>query len=515
MAATPKPMNQIKQILRLRALGKPIKQIARDLGISRNTVKRYLSLQQNSGQDLLGLSDHEFHQTLNPTPTQSQRKQRYEYVRQRYDYYAKELQRTGVTRLDLWIRYRNDQPHGYSYSQFCWVLQRLDMSAKVSMTHLPHEPGDQAYIDYAGKPLHYIDRDTGECIAVPVLVTTLGHSQHTFVLGTDDQTTESFIHGLTLALEYFQGVPRTLIPDNLKAAVVRSDRFEPTLNQVFSDFAEHYGTTVLPARRRKPKDKALVENAVQQVYRNIYAPLRDQTFFSLEELNTAIKVHLGVWMDRVMSQRGASRAELYYTIERASLQPLPATRFQIRKYRDLKVASNSHVELREDRHYYSVPYTWIGRHVQVRYTHDQVHIYGNHELLAVHPRDRRANRYTTLADHLPSTHQYWLKRSPHFYQQWAHRVGPDVVVFVDQVFERVRHPEHAYRRCEGLMALQRTSDPTTFMAAIRMAMNLHVYSLGFVRNAITSGMAKDGDALNPITQELPVHANVRGSSYYR
>ena len=515
MAATPKPMNQIKQILRLHAQGVSIKRIARELEIARNTVKRYLALQQSSPEDLLDLCDHEFYQRLHPTPTQSQRETRYAYVKDRYEYYSKELRRTGVTRMDLWVTYRIDQPHGYSYSQFCYVLQRLDMSANVSMAHLPHDPGDQAYIDYAGKPLHYTDLATGEIVPVAVLVVTLGHSQFTFVGTTQDQTTESFIHGVTLALEYFDGVPRTLVPDNLKAAVVRSDRYEPTLNQVFSDFAEHYGTTVLPARRRKPKDKALVENAVQQVYRNIYAPLRDQTFYSLDQLNAAITIHLGQWMDRVMSQRGVSRAELFCTAERASLQALPATRFQIRKYRDLKVANNAHIELREDRHYYSVPYSWIGRVVQVRYTHDHVHIYGNHQLLAVHARDRRGNRYTTIAEHLPSNHQHWLKRSPHFYVQWGQRLGSDVAMFVEKVFESVRHPEHAYRRCDGLIALQRKTDPDLFVSAIQLALRLHTYSLGFVRNAITSGMAKGLVTPNSPSQELPVHTNVRGSSYYR
>src|SRR5690606_9205537 len=191
------------------------------------------------------------------------RQQRYEYVKQRYEqYFAPELQRTGVTRLHLWIEYRNEHPHGYGYSQFCWVLQRLDMSAKVSMTHLPHEPGDQAYIDFAGQPLFYIEPAAGEPVRVSVLVVRLGHSQYTYVQATEDQTTDSFVHGLSRAMEYVGGVPRMLIPDNLKAAVVRTDKYEPTLNHVFNDFAEHYRTTVLPARSRKPKDKALVENAV-------------------------------------------------------------------------------------------------------------------------------------------------------------------------------------------------------------------------------------------------------------
>lgn len=516
MAATPKPMNQIKQILRLHSNGVSIKSIARQLGIARNTVKRYLALQNNSNQNLLDLSEEQFHEQINPKPTNSQRQQRYEYVKARYPEYVRELQRTGVTRLQLWIDYRNEQPHGYGYSQFCWVLQRLDMSAQVSMTHLPHEPGDQAYIDYAGKPLHYTDPSTGELVKAAVLVVTLGHSQYTYVQATQDQTTESFVHGLSRAVEYFRGVPRMLIPDNLKAAVVRSDRYEPTLNQVFNDFAEHYQTTVLPARSRKPKDKALVENAVQQVYRNIYAPLRDMTFFNLEQLNEAISGCLQTWMNRNMNQRGASRAELFNSVEQQTLLPLPATRFQIRKYRELTVAQNSHIELREDRHYYSAPYSWIGRHVQLCYTHDHVYIYGEHQLLAVHTRDRRTNRYTTTPEHLPSTHQHWLKRSPHFYQQWAQRTGPCVAVFVERLFERVRHPEHGYRRCDGLMALHRKTDTQAFLAAIDLALHMDIYALSFVRNALTSGMATAYEPhITPSLSELPVHHNVRGRSYYR
>jgi len=515
MAAKPKPMNQIKQILRLHAHGIPVKRIARQLGIARNTVKRYLSLQERSSEDLLELTDEQFHEHINPKPTATERQQRLEYVTARHSEYCRELKRTGVTRLQLWIDYRSDQPQGYSYSQFCWILQRLDKIDKVSMTQLSHDPGDQAYIDFTGKPLHYIDPSTGEQIDVPVLVVTLGHSQYTYVQACEDQTTESFINGLSRALEYFGGVPRLLIPDNLKAAVVRTDRYEPTLNHVFNDFAEHYHATVMPTRGYKPKDKALVENAVQQVYRNIYAPLRDRTFLSLEQLNAAVATCLKTWMKRPMSRREDSRVERFESVERGTLQSLPAARFQIRKYRSLTVAQNAHIELREDRHYYSAPYAWVGRVVQVCYTHDHVHIYGDHHLLAVHQRDRRANRYTTVIDHLPSAHGHWLKRSPHYYQQWAQGVDPGVAVFVERVFEQVRHPEHGYRRCDGLMALQRKTHLTAFVAAIDLALRLDICSLSFVRNALSSGMATAPAPPDSSPNDLPVHANVRGSSYYQ
>lgn len=240
------------------------------------------------------------------------------------------------------------------------------------------------------------------------------------------------------------------------------------------------------------------------------------TFFNLEQLNEAISSCLQTWMNRNMNQRGTSRAELFNSVEQQTLLPLPATRFQIRKYRELTVAQNSHIELREDRHYYSVPYTWVGRTVQVCYTYDHVHIYAYHQLVAVHTRDRRANRYSTQIDHLPCTHQHWLKRSPHYYQQWAQRTGPCVAVFVERLFERVRHPEHGYRRCDGLMALHRKTDTQAFLAAIDLALRMDIYALSFVRNALRSGMATAHDAqTTPSLSDLPVHHNVRGRSYNR
>jgi len=514
MAAKPKPMNQIKQILRLHSLGVPVKRIARELGVARNTVRRYVSIQNSSPHELAELDEVQFHEHATAARSHTERQRRLEYIRERHHVYRAELQRTGVTRMQLWADYRLEQPHGYGYSQFCLILGQLDKAGKVTMAQLPHEAGDQAYIDFAGKPLSYTDVSTGECIEAPVLVVTLGHSQYTYVQAVPDQTTESFVNGLSRALEYFGGVPRLLIPDNLKAAVVRSDRYEPTLNHVFADFADHYRTAALPTRSRRPRDKALVENAVQQVYRNVHARLRDAFFPSLEQLNEAIAGRLREWMDRPMARRGASRRECFEATERRALQPLPTSRFQIRKYRDLTVGHNSHIELREDRHYYSVPHAWVGRVVQVRYTHDHVHVYGEHALLAVHGRDRRPNRYTTVADHLPSAHGHWLKRSPHYYRQWAEGVGPDVALFVKRVFEQARHPEHAYRRCDGLMALQRKTPAPALEAAVDLALRLDVCSLSFVRNALSSGMAT-APPPEPMQGDLPAHANVRGSSYYQ
>ena len=289
MAGKPKHMSQIKQLLRLYKQGKSKRFIARTLGMSRNTVKSYLnklSVIELDINDLLALEnpvlEKQFH-SGNPAYKES----RYRYLKRRLDYYIDQLEGVGVTRQTLWEEYKADYPDGYKRSQFFHHLAQHKKAAKPSMV-LTHKPGEKLYVDFAGKKLSYVDQQTGELIECPVFVACLPYSDYGFSIAVRNQSVEEFLYALEQCLHFIGGVPQILVPDNLKSAVIKADRYEPDINTALEDFANHYGTRVIPTRVAKPKDKALVENHVKLVYSRVFANIRNLRFFNLHDLNEAV-----------------------------------------------------------------------------------------------------------------------------------------------------------------------------------------------------------------------------------
>lgn len=508
-------MSQIKQILRLHQHGKSIKAIARSLAVSKNTVRKYVALQKatnRSIEELLRVDDNELQQMLFPVEG-SDSSNRHRYLDDHYEYFCKELRRRGVTRWLLWSEYRQSQPDGYSYSQFCWHLQQLDGAAKVTMAGLPHPAGEQMYVDFAGEYGRYIDPGSGQTCKVPVLVVTLGFSQYSYIEAIESQKTEDFLYGLQRALRFFTGVTKLIIPDNMKSAVIKSDRYEPGLNRMLEDFANHYDAGVFPARPGRPKDKPLVESAVRDVYRHVYAPLRNVKFFSLNELNQAYRQQLDLWHDRTFQGRTDTRRQRFETAEKPALHPLPIHEFEIKKYLSLTVRNNCHIQLSEGRHYYSVPYSFARQKVKIIYTPKRVQIYHRTNLIAQHQRDRKPYGYTTVKEHLPSHHQIWLERDANWYLQRALRISAQVARLVERILVSRAHPEQAYRSCDGVLSLQRKvgSDMLTEAAAVALDLNCCTYS--FVNNLIKNGMASPSKQ-EPLA-ELPKHDNIRGKDYFQ
>src|SRR5690606_2034995 len=252
-----------------------------------------------------------------------------------------------------------------------------------------HKPGDKLYVDYAGKPLSYIDRQTGEEVKVQVFVACLPYSDYCFAMAGPSKKLEDFIHALSCCLMELGGVPLTLVPDNLKAAVIKANPYEPDINRALEDFANHYGTSVTPARPRRPQDKSLVENQVKLIYNRVYAKLRKLTFFDLPSLNKAIAQKVREHNQTRMQQKDYCREEKFLADEKHILQPLPQTSFEIKYYREHKVAKNNHIYLGMDKHYYSVPFTYIGTKVKVVYTRSLVKIYSKADPIATHLRNHR------------------------------------------------------------------------------------------------------------------------------
>ena len=511
-------MSHIKQIFRYRHQGRSIKFIKRELGVSRNTVRKYLALGEASGRsiaDLLALDEPELDRVLLPGDGQHPCDERYKQLAENHEFYKAELKRPGVTRWLLWSEYRQSHPGGYSYSQFCWHLQQLAKADQATMANLDHRPGDQLYVDFAGITMHYIDPDTGQIHDVPVLVATLGMSQYNYVQALPSQKAEDFFSGLANALEFFGGSPLCIIPDNLKAAVIKSDRYEPSLNTMLVDFANHYKMAALPTRPTSPQDKSLVETAVREAYRNIYARLRNQTFFSLGELNQAIKKQLADWHDKPFQNQPHTRRGRFEEFERPALQPLPDEPFCIKKPRTLTVRKNSHVHLAEDQHYYSVPHSYIGHKVQVIYTVKLVQIYYKQQLIASYRRSRTPYGYTTIKEHLPSHHQHWLDRSPDWYRDQARRIGEQVVELIDCIIAKRAHPEQAYRSCDGVLSLSRKVGKARLCKAAGIALSVGETNYSFVKRLIQNGMSDRPAGSSPEPAGLPEHHNIRGKTYYQ
>lgn len=514
MAGKPKPMSQIKQLLRLHQQGEGKKTIARKLCISKNTVKAYLdklTLLPLSIEVLLTLEDpvleSKFH-AGNPAYTQD----RFDYFKNRLDYLVSELKRVGVTKGLLWQEYRQQCPEGYSYSQFCFHLSQHLIAAKPSMV-LHHQAAEKLFIDFAGKKHSYVDIDTGEVMECQVFVACLPYSDYSFAMAVRSQSIHDFIYALTCCLNDLGGTPKVLVPDNFKSAIVKANRYEPDVNQALEDFANHYDITVVPARVRKPKDKALVENAVKLIYSRVYARLRNQQFFDLPSLNAAIKEKVNEHNQTRMQQKPYSRQERFLADEKHLLGPLPKDVFEIKYYRELKVARNNHVYLAQDKHYYSVPYSCIGLKAKVIYTRSMVHIYTKGKQVALHIRSYQQGGYSTINEHLCSHHQHYLDRSPQYYLQRASGRSEQLYSLVKLIFEQNRYPEQLYRTCDGLLNLQKKSNPDAFEKACQLAVEHQNYSYRFVFNLLENNMT-DHQQTAP-EQPLPNHENIRGKDYYR
>lgn len=515
MAGKPKRMSQIKQLIRLHKQGLGIKTIARELGISKNTVKSYLSKFKEgklTPEMLLTLEEPVLEARLfagNP----SYKEERYQHLKGNLEYLAGELKKPGVTRQLLWKEYREAEPDGYGYSQFCHHLSQHLIAKNPSMV-LSHAAGEKLFIDFAGKKLSYIHKETGEIIECQVFVACLPYSDYSFAMAIPTQNIEDFIYALKCCLKELGGVPQTLVPDNLKSAIVKAHRYEPGVNQALEDFANHYGTTVTPTRSRKPKDKALVENQVRLIYSRVYAKLRNQTFFDLFSLNKAIAEKVREHNQTRMQQKDYCREEKFLAEEKLLLAPLPESEYEVKYYKELKVARNNHIYLTNDKHYYSVHYSHIGSRVIVIYTRSMVYIYSNGKRIALHSRDRRKGAYTTNKEHLCSHHRHYLERSPEYYLGKARKKSTAMYQLFVQLFNQEKYPEQLYRTCDGIMSIQRKTPAKDFDRACEIALENEVYSYRFIVNIIKNGMTK---TTNETTSQkpLPFHRNTRGAGYYR
>lgn len=412
----------------------------------------------------------------------------------------------------LWEEYRLAHSDGYHYSQFCNLYRQWAKKVDLSMRQV-HKAGEKLFVDYAGPTVPVVDRYTGESREAQIFVGVLGASSYTYAEATWTQSLPDWIGLHVRALEYFGGVPEIAVPDNLKSGVSRACRYEPDINPSYQEMAMHYGIAVIPARVSRPKDKAKVEVGVQLVERWILARLRNRTFFSLAELNTAIRELLEWLNGRTFRKiKGQSRRSLFEQMEKPALRPLPAQRYEHAQWKKSRVNIDYHIEV--EGHYYSVPYKLVREEVEVRLTAATVEVFYKSNRIASHPRSHVAGRHTTVKEHMPKAHQRYGDWPPSRIIEWAAKTGPNMALVVEKIMAARPHPEQGYRSCLGLLRLTKDYDPVRLEAACQRALILHAPTYKSVLSILKEKL--DRQQLLP-ADELPVieHPHIRGSDYYR
>ena len=504
-------MRQLSEILRLKhELGLSHAQIARALDVSKGVVSKYLSLaaaQAVTWPLPPGTDEAALGRLLLPTPPSRGRLPDPDYIRIHH-----ELKRKGVTLQLLWGEYvAAAAGDALRYSQFCERFRQWQGMQRRSMRQ-QHQAGEKLFIDYCGPTVPVIDGMTGEITHAQIFVAVWGASNYTFAEATRSQTIADWIGSHARALAFFGGVPHLLVPDNLRAAVTTPCRYEPGINRSYADMARHYGTAILPARPRKPKDKAKAEAGVLLIERWILARLRHHQFFSMVELNAAIAKLLVELNTRPMQRQPRSRLDLFNDLDKPAMKPLSAERYEFAEWKFVKPGIDYHVELAG--RYYSVPHGLVGLQLEARYTASSVEVFRKHQRVAVHPR-YGTGKHSTIDEHMPHSHRAHRSWSPSRFQAWGLDIGPATHQIVTGLLEDRPHPEHGYRSCLGLLNLSRRYSRLRLEAACARAIRIGSLNYRSVLSILQRGLDQiDNDLQEVDPTPLPNHANVRGADYY-
>lgn len=516
MAQKPITMEQLKQILQLNQDGIAIREIARRTGISRNSVRKYLSLlkkdETNSNEELTNkeLADKAY--------SSDEAERNAERLKQLISYLKEtepELSKTGVTRQLLWREYLQRHPDGYAYSHYCYHLNQYLKHKDVTM-HLEYNPADMIMIDFAGKKLHYVDVSTGEYIECQVFIAILPFSGLIFCCAVHSQQTSDFAICINTMLRFYTGVPATILCDNLKTAVKHPSRYEPVFTDLCYQLSEHYQTTFSATRPYSPRDKAMVEKAVNIVYNHVYGPLRKQEFTNLATLNTAMSDQLVLLNNKPYKNTPYSRRYFYEQKERSLLKPLPTEPFAPKKVTLLTVQRNYHVQLQEDHLYYSVPYQYVGKKVKILYDNRVIEVYYDNNRIALHIRQPHTKAYTTIAEHMPPHHQR-MQEIKGFNKEdllnQAARIGTSAAQAATLMLDNSIYIEQNYKACFGMLMLKNTYTAGRLEAACKRALQGSRVNYKMIKSILEKGLDKQLSFLDE--QPIPPHDNIRGKDNYQ
>jgi len=511
MSQTKLTMRQIQEILRLKHQNHlSIREIARSCGLPASTVGDYLQRAKAAGLSWPlpeGQGEKELLQLLivHPVvvPAAGPALPDWSAIH-------KELGRKSVTLLLLWQEYRQTQPEGYGYSRFCQLYQRWAGTLDPVLRQV-HLPGEKMFVDWAGQTMPLHNEQDGSVSAAHLFVAVLGASNKTYAEAFENEQLAAWLRAHCHAFAFFQGVARITVPDNLKTGVVRPCRYEPVLHRSYQELAEHYGTVILPARIRKPRDKAKVEGAVLITERQILAALRDQRFFNVAQLNAAIRPLLAQLNEQPFQKLAGSRNSWFETLEKGRLLPLPATVFELADWSTAKVNIDYHVAV--DKHYYSVPHQLIHQELDVRLTDQTVELFAHGKRVAAHRRSRVAGRFTTLEEHRPKSHQRYLEWTPSRILEWVKTIGPECVKVVAKIMADRPHPEQGFRSALGIIRLGKAVGHDRLEAACRRALHFGTCSYASLKSILDHHL--EARLVEPeLPLPSPTHENLRGGPYY-
>lgn len=504
-------MRKVMEILRLAGeAGLTRRQIAASLSLSPTTVGTCLRRAEAAG--LTWALAQEMDQAAVEALIYGDEVPEPEHPLPEMTYLRTELARKGVTLKLLWMEYAGEHPgNHYSYSHFCNIYRTWSKGLELSMRQV-HKAGHKTFVDWAGDGIPIVDPETGEIWKAPLFVAALGASSYTFARAYPTAESACWIDAHMRAFEFFGGVTEIVVPDNAKTAVTKACRYEPDLNFGYAHMASHYGCAVIPARVRKPRDKAKVESAVLQAERWIVAALRNRVFFTVDEANRAIGEQLAWLNDRKMAGLDKSRRELWAEMDRPALSPLPERPYEDGTWKpDVGVNIDYHVAV--EKNFYSVPYQLVGKKVDVRLTARTLEVFSAGRRVASHVRLRGKGQVATDPAHRPASHAACLEWTPSRIESWAQSTGPATAELAATIMARWPHPEQGYRACLGVIRLGKRYGADRLEAACRRALLTEEPGYKRVKNILASGL----DRAEPEPEErapLPKHANLRGSDYY-
>lgn len=505
-------MRKITEVLRLKwECGLSNRAIARSCRMSHSTVGEYLVRAEQAGLTwplAEDLDEDGLYQLLFPERVKAVDPS----VRALPDWEElhKELKKRSVTLKLLWAEYREEHPAGYSYSQFCDLYRRYVQKLDPPMRQ-KHKAGEKLFVDYAGDTVPITNAETGEVWQAQIFVAVQGASSYTYAEAQASQELPNWIGGHVRAMAFFGGVTQIIVPDNLKQGVKSPCWYDPDLNQTYLKMAQYYGVAVIPTRVRKPRDKAKVEVGVQVVERWILARLRKRTFFSLAELNRAMRKLLDDLNQRPMQHLEKSRSELFEELDKPALRPLPERPYEYAAWKAARVNIDYHVEF--EKHFYSVPYGLIHEEVRIRATERLVEIFhkSQHEPVAIHPRNPTPGRYSTQTAHMPSQHQKAGEWNPERLVRWASDIGPHTAQLIQAILSSRQHPEQAFRSCLGILRLSGQYARVHMESACQLAKETKMLNYRAVKTLLeTLPQLSDPEAA-----PLPSHENIRGNTYYQ
>lgn len=504
-------MRKIREILRLGLKnGEGLREISRSCSIAHKTAGKYLRRAKElslSYKEIEQMDDEKLKRLLIKACDEKKIRGKPEPD---WEYIHTEMKKKGVTRQLLWQEYKEVHPDGYQSTQFCELYSKWKKTLKISLRQT-HKAGEKTFVDYAGQTVPVINRHTGEPKEAQIFVAVLGASNYTYAEATWDQSLKSWIGSHVRSYEYFGGVSRVTVPDNLKSGVSKTCRYEPDINPTYHEMAEHYGTVIIPARANKPKDKAKVEAGVLVVERWILAALRNRTFFSLSELNVAIRELLEVLNNKLFKKLEGTRRSCFEGAEKQELLPLPGSRYEYAEWKNVKSNIDYHVDV--EGHYYSVPHQMRHKQLYVRYTDRIAEIFYNNKRIASHMRSYVKGHHTTVKEHMPESHRAYMEWTPSRLIKWAEKTGKNTAELIETIINAREYPAQAYRSCLGILRLGKYYPPERIEAACRRALMIKGYSYKSVNSILKTGLDKQHLRRNN-PEAVIKHGNIRGRKYF-